>query len=60
LIINFEIRSDRYRWGDLRCGYLRVFYNKPNDGLNVSDSEDSISEAINEELEEEKRAKNLT
>jgi hypothetical protein len=44
----------------LRSGYLRVFYNKPNDGLNVSDSEDSISEAINEELEEEKRAKNST
>ena len=43
------------RWLDMRCGYLRVFYNKPSDGLNVSDSDDSISEAISEELNEEKQ-----
>lgn len=53
-------QSDRYRWGNLRYGFVRVFYNKPSDGLNVSDSEDSITEDINEELEEEKRSKILS
>jgi len=39
---------------------VRVFYNKPSDGLNLSDSDDSISETIKEELDEEKSLKNFT
>lgn len=34
----------------MRCGYIRVFYNKPSDGLNVSDSDDSTSEEISNEI----------
>ncbi|RWS15901.1 exoribonuclease 1-like protein [Dinothrombium tinctorium] len=46
-VINERIswhQVDRSCWGDLRCGYVRVFYNKPSDGLNVSDSEESEEE----------------
>ncbi|RWS29015.1 3'-5' exoribonuclease 1-like protein [Leptotrombidium deliense] len=46
-IINERIswhQFDRNCWGDLRCGVVRVLYNKPSDGLNQSDSEDSGDE----------------
>jgi 3'-5' exoribonuclease 1 len=35
---------DRQQWQGLSCGYVRVYYNKPSDGLNMSDSEDSFYE----------------
>jgi len=57
-VINERIswhHSERKCLADLRCGFVRVFYNKSSDGLNLSDSDDSISEAISEELNEEKR-----
>lgn len=44
-----SIRSDRQRWGQLKYGCVRVFYNKPHDGLNVSDSEDSITDNDDED-----------
>ena len=33
--------AERTCWGNLRCGYVRIFYNKQSNGLVLSDSEDS-------------------
>lgn len=32
--------ASRTCWGDLKCGAVRVLINKPNDGLNLSDSDE--------------------
>jgi 3'-5' exoribonuclease 1 len=37
--------SERSSWAGMNPGVLRVFYNKPSDGLNHSDSEDELFEA---------------
>ncbi|CAG2103151.1 unnamed protein product [Medioppia subpectinata] len=54
--------SKRKRWEKMRCGFVRVFDNKPSDGHNVSDSEESNSESnsevIDEKLAEEQVVKN--
>ena len=38
--------SLRHSWQGVRPGVLRVFYAKPSDGLNLSDSDDELAEAI--------------
>lgn len=35
---------ERKCWNGLKCGWVRVLYNKPSDGLNLSDSDGSDSE----------------
>ena len=35
---------ERSSWFGMRAGVVRVFYNKPSDGLNLSDSEDDAGD----------------
>lgn len=35
---------DLVQWQGVSCGYVRVYYNKPSDGLNMSDSDESADD----------------